>query len=92
MTERLWQQRVLDLAKFRGWIAYHTYDSRRSQPGFPDLVLLRRNRCVVTELKTDRGLVTEAQQHWLSAFEHVERLDTFLWRPADWPKVVEVLR
>ena len=42
MNEAELQRNVLSLAAMTGWLAYHTYDSRRSQAGFPDLVLVRR--------------------------------------------------
>ena len=41
MTEKKFQAAVLQIANMYGWLAYHTHDSRRSAPGFPDLVLVR---------------------------------------------------
>src|SRR5688572_19177552 len=41
-TERAFQAQVVKYARLMGWTAYHTHDSRRSQAGFPDLVLVRR--------------------------------------------------
>jgi hypothetical protein len=35
MTERTWQDQVVEAATLFGWAVYHTYDSRRSAPGFP---------------------------------------------------------
>ena len=36
-TEKGFQAAVVELARLRGWLVYHTYDSRRSAKGFPDL-------------------------------------------------------
>ena len=33
------QADVIAAAEGRGWLWFHCYDSRRSPPGFPDLVL-----------------------------------------------------
>ena len=38
MTEKQFQSHIVQYAKMRGWLVYHTHDSRRSEPGFPDLV------------------------------------------------------
>jgi hypothetical protein len=92
LTEKAWQSRVVDYARLRGWQSYHTYDSRRSEPGFPDLVLVREGRCVVAELKRDDGRVTSAQQRWLSAFRSVRAVEVHVWRPVDWSQVQAVLR
>ena len=92
ISERDWQQRILDLARLRRWIGYHTHDSRRSSPGFPDLVLLRDRRCVVAELKSQRGQLTKPQNDWLEAFALVPSIEVHVWRPSDWPAVMEVLR
>ncbi|RPH73807.1 hypothetical protein EHM76_04845, partial [bacterium] len=61
-TERAWQEQVLTIARYYGWWTYHTYDARRSEPGFPDLVLIRPPRLMMVELKTNTGRVTKAQQ------------------------------
>lgn len=50
ISERQLQATVIDLAKAYGWRYYHTYDSRRSPEGFPDLVLLRVDSSVETYL------------------------------------------
>lgn len=41
ISEKEFQAQVLDLARLTGWLCYHPHDSRRSAPGFPDLVLVR---------------------------------------------------
>lgn len=40
VMEKVFQAQVLDLAHLSGWLCYHTHNSRRSAPGFPDLVLV----------------------------------------------------
>ena len=55
MSEKDWQQAVIDYARLRGYLVYHTHDSRRSEPGFPDLICLRAGRLVVMELKSAGG-------------------------------------
>lgn len=54
-------------ARAAGWLAYHTHDSRRSEPGFPDAVFVRDGRIVFAELKAARGRVTPEQRAWLEA-------------------------
>lgn len=71
MSERDWQRMVLDLAGLYGWRVYHTFDSRRSQPGFPDLVLVRNFELLFCELKTDQGYITREQRDWLDALGRV---------------------
>jgi len=46
ITEKDFMRQVMELAKLYGYLAYHTHNSQRSQPGFPDLVLLRPSRLV----------------------------------------------
>lgn len=83
MTERDLQAVTIELAEWLGWLSYHTYDSRRSQPGFPDLILVRRDRAIAVELKSGRGKVTAEQQTWLDALASAG-IPTAVWRPADW--------
>lgn len=64
--EKELQDAVLSDARLLGWLAYHPYSSKRSVPGFPDLVLVRE-RVVWCELKSARGVVTEEQKRWHQA-------------------------
>jgi hypothetical protein len=88
-TEAAFQSYILSFARIRKWLGYHTHDSRRSTPGFPDLVLIRRDRLLVAELKLEKGRLGTAQGVWLAAFEQVA--ETYLWRPSDLPEIQRVL-
>lgn len=69
--EAAFQQQILQLAAYYGWRAYHTHDSRRSQAGFPDLVLVRGPELIFAELKTEKGRASGAQQDWIRALMEV---------------------
>lgn len=64
MLEKEFQAQVVDLARRLGWTIYHTFNSRRSAHGFPDLVLVRE-RIVYLELKREKGALTDDQKRWL---------------------------
>jgi hypothetical protein len=87
MTEAQWQSRVVDLAAWCGWLVFHPHDSRRSTPGWPDLVMVRDGRLILAELKTERGRVSVEQKRWLAALSLVVGVEVYLWRPSDWPAV-----
>lgn len=93
MTEEVWQREVLRLAGYYGWtLTYHTYDSTRSNPGWPDLVLHRPpGELLVVELKADKGRVKPAQQEWLRALA-CSGVETAVWRPRDLDAVHERLK
>lgn len=71
ISERDFQAQVVQLAQLHGWLAYHTFDSRRSAAGFPDLVLVRGSELIFAELKTDHGTVRAEQHRWLTNLEAV---------------------
>lgn len=89
--EKQFQDQVVQLAKHCGWLVYHTYDSRWSEPGFPDLLMMRGERIVVAELKAVTGRVSQDQRKWLAAFKRISYIETFLWRPTDWDEVERTL-
>lgn len=64
-TEKQFQALVLDLAGKMGWSCYHTFDSRRSQAGFPDVVMVKPPRLIFLELKVGKHQATDAQIAWL---------------------------
>jgi hypothetical protein len=93
MTEAELQAVVKDAARLFQWLTYHTHDSRRSDPGFPDLVLCRPSRVIFAELKSAKGRLTVDQTHWLQVLEKSGQ-EVHIWRPADWldGTITEVLR
>ena len=85
--ERDFQRAACQLAKTLGCIVYHTHDSRRSEPGFPDLVIVGRSGFIFRELKTQKGYLSEAQVLWLDKLT-AAGADADVWRPSDWPERV----
>ena len=81
---------MIELATVCGWLAYHTHDSRRSTPGFPDLVLVR-DVVLFVECKTDTGRnCRRHQQQWISAIDEAGG-DARVWRPSDWTEIERTL-
>ena len=95
MTEADLLRVVRDLARYRGWFGYHTYRSTRSDPGFPDLVLVRPPRLIFAELKTAKGPLSAPQKVWREELELLAApVEYHVWRPADWTsgRIDETLR
>lgn len=79
---------LLDLAKLRGWMAYHTHDSRRSNEGFPDWVLWKPGRLIFAELKDNKRQPTPEQRLCLGGLQTLpdvpgSPVEVYLWRPSD---------
>ena len=91
IREKDFQNQIIKYARACGWLYYHTYDSRRSVPGFPDLTLVRADRLVFAELKIGRRKATKAQRIWLDALRRVEGAEAYLWYPIDWDHIEETL-
>ncbi|MBA3890146.1 MAG: VRR-NUC domain-containing protein [Gemmatimonadaceae bacterium] len=95
------QRQVLDLAQLKGWKSAHfralmDRRGRWSTPvqgdgaGFPDLLLIKGERLIAAELKSDTGTVAPAQHEWLQAFRNAGA-EVFVWRPADLDQIQEAL-
>lgn len=80
MSEREFQDQVVELLGYHGLISYHTYRSDRSEPGFPDLCIVGANGVAYRELKTEKGRVSPDQQFWLDALTEAGQ-DADVWRP-----------
>lgn len=63
-------------------LAYHTYDSRKSPPGYPDWHIVGRNGAIFRECKTETGKTTAEQDEWLDALRGIGQ-DADVWRPSD---------
>lgn len=92
MSEKEFMAQVVELAGGLGWMVYHTYDSRRSSKGFPDLVLAKpeRFRLIFMEVKSEKGRVKPEQLAWLNVLNKCGAL-AMIVRPSAWDKIVEVL-
>lgn len=94
ITEKQFQAAIVQYAKRRGWMTYHTRDSRGSAPGFPDLVMARVTRedaeCIVAELKIGENEPTDAQKEWLDVLAFAG-IRVFVWKPSDWDEIERTL-
>lgn len=88
MSERQFQSAVVDLARYLGLLVFHPYDSRRSEPGWPDLVICGPRGVIYRELKTTKGRLSPAQRKWLSALNQAGQ-DADVWRPEHFPDQVK---
>ncbi len=84
ITEAQLQGTVEQMATLLGWRWYHTFDSRRSVAGFPDLVMVhpRQKRTLWIELKSERGRLRREQRAWINDLDAVGA-EVFVWRPVD---------
>jgi len=97
MTERMFQDKVEQIAKMNGWLIFHPSPHqvrpgawRSDGKGFPDLVLAHRDRGLIfAELKTDAGSMTPAQKMWAVAISKFA--EWYLWRPSDIDKIAKRL-
>lgn len=87
MSEKLFMDRIVKAAKVTGWLCYHTYDSRRSTGGWPDLVLVhaKHKRALFVEVKTEDGKVRPEQSAWIAAL-CAAGLEACVVRPVDWDR------
>lgn len=95
-------RQVIDLAKLRGWKVAHfgasvrvvganrTFVGDKDAAGFPDLVLARRQRLIMAELKASRGTVSERQKEWLAVLDETDA-EVYIWRPEHWDDINSVL-
>ena len=87
ISEARLQSSVVDLAKRLGYKVYHTHDSRRSDPGYPDLTIVGPQMLIYAELKKETGRVEPEQVEWLNALTGlggVLNIIVCVWIPSDW--------
>lgn len=80
LTEAEWQALVVQYARLHGWQVFHHLDSRGTEPGWPDLVLIRPPDLVVAELKSERGKLTPSQEKTIAALTECG-IEAHVWRP-----------
>ena len=100
--EACFRGQVAALARLQGWRVFHATDTADnvktdSDPGFPDLALLRRREAggvaelLFLETKRLRGKLTEDQGWWLTTLNAVESVSAHMVKPDDWEKIERML-
>lgn len=89
ILEKDWSRSVRALAQQLGWTVYHTHDSRKSDVGFPDYVLVR-DRVVFLELKREKTRATDKQAGWLLKLA-AAGAEVYLARPRHLDQLAKVL-
>lgn len=92
ISERQWREAIVNFAEWNGWKVYWTWNSQHSPAGFPDLVLVRGDRCIFAELKAERGQVAAKQREWADVLSCCSSVEYYLWRPSDEDLVWELLK
>lgn len=96
ISESAFQRQVVQLAVAFGWRWFHVHDSRRSNAGFPDLVLVRPSRggrvgrTLFVELKTEKGRLRVEQVAWLADLAAAGQ-EAYCWRPSSWDDIERLL-
>lgn len=86
MTEAVLLANVVEACRWLGLHCYHTHDSRRSVPGFPDLVIAGPGGVLFRELKAASRL-SRQQSDWITALARAGA-DVTVWRPEHWPEPI----
>src|SRR5439155_26623880 len=100
-SESMFLDSVVALARLRGWMLYHPRPARRADgswrtamighTGYPDLTLVRDGRLLFVELKAEAGRVRDDQRIWLELLGECPRVESHVWRPAQWAEIERVL-
>lgn len=87
-TERELTEWVLGVAAEAGWLTHHNPDSRRVQPGIPDLILLNPPQLLFVELKKlgREGTLREKQKLWIDGLQRCGQ-EALVWTPAQIPEI-----
>jgi len=99
ISERMWQDKVEQVAIINGWIVDHKIPMRfngrpftTGKAGMPDLILIhpRGHGILYVELKTERGKLSPAQIEVAAALR-ANGAEYYLWRPSQMHEVEERL-
>ncbi len=107
ISEKAFTAQVISLARHLGWKVAHFRPAMDSKGrwktavqgdgvGFLDLILLRRNKLKIAELKVGNGKLTAEQTLWFATWVELSLwqpgIDVYLWRPSDYDEIERILR
>lgn len=108
-SETAFRATVIEAAERLGWKLWSVNDSvyralvvaarelgihfTPPKSGLPDLLMVRGDRLMFVELKSNTGTVRPEQREWLDALGAVPYpVEVHVWRPRMWNEVEEILR
>ena len=93
VTEKQFHQQIVQAAHLCGWMLYHTYDSRRSEAGYPDDTLVHpvSGDFFLIEEKTEKGRLSPAQKRWIAALE-ASHIEVHVYRPHQIDEIIARLQ
>lgn len=84
---------VRQAALASGHLFYHTHRSDGSEKGWFDVAIAKPGKPLyLAELKTVRGKLTIEQQRWQTTVTQCTGVRVDIWRPADLPRVLALLK
>lgn len=94
-------RQVTELAEMLGWRTAHFRPARTAHgwrtpvqgslgKGFPDLVMLRRDRVLFVELKGHKGVLSAEQAEILALLD--QAAEAYCWHPEQLDEIAAVLR
>ena len=92
MSEAEWQEQIVSYARMNDWLVHHNADSRRSDPGLPDLILVRGDTVMFLECKKMTGKMRQEQTLWMGRLKTATQVKSAVVRPSDWDTLEEQLR
>ena len=92
LSETEFQAQVVRAARMFRWMISHMTLPQRSEPGVPDLLMVRPPRVIFAELKRQNGRVTIPQHMWFHDLDECPGVEVYIWKPSDWDEIVEVMR
>ena len=95
MTEKQFLSDVKEVAKIRHVDKfYHPFLSKWSEKGFPDCTIIKVPRLIFAELKSEKGIITPAQQQWFDLLRECKTVEAYIWRDSEYilDEIAEILR
>ena len=101
LLEKDFQRQIIDLAHLYGWRIAHFRPALRQSGGYstpvgadgagwPDLTLVKGEKLIFAEIKSDAGKTSPNQDIWLLALK-LTGAEVYVWKPENWDLIQDIL-
>ena len=101
ISERDFQQQIIDIAHLYGWHVAHFRPAMTTHgwrtpvsadgKGFPDLCMVKGNKLIFWEVKSEHGFLSGEQMKWIQLLNHVDGVVVGEVRHKDWDYIYNTL-